>query len=47
MQNQETMPHASSKEGNLVKILGMYQRLKQISGQIFFLDILNLSAALA
>lgn len=47
MQNQETMPHESSKEGNLVNFLDMYQCLKQISGQIFFLDILNLSAPLA
>lgn len=41
------MPHESSKEGNLVNFLDIYQWLKQIRGQIFFIDILNLSAPFA
>lgn len=44
MHNQLTMPHESSNEGNSVNFLDMYQWLKQIRGQVFFMDILNASA---
>lgn len=44
MHNQLTMPHESSNEGNSVNFLDMYQWLKQIRGQGFFMDILNASA---